>query len=299
MRTFVICLLLIAIGPGAALAQAQEPGYVEGRLIEEATGEPIPDLASVTAVDASGSPVATSAPSDESGSYRLGPMPAGVYRLVFADSRLFRYAGEWWSDKTSLETADLVVVERGATVTGVDFRLAPPPVPAGGYVTGRLVLDDGTPVPEGFRLAINAYADDGTVVGGAVGWTDAAGSYRVGPFAAGRHRLLLIDNSWFALEGVGCPCVGPDGAELLFTSWWPSDRRDFASAASIEIAIDGSVTADFTLRAIGAIPGTTTTGPPSLPYTGTPAVTIVLTALGLTAMGVGAVTTSLRSRRRT
>jgi hypothetical protein len=269
MRAFLVagvaCLLLVS--GGAALAQ-ETGGYITGTLIDEGSGQPIADMVGVTAYDTSGIPVATSNPTDPAGVYVLGPLPAGEYRLRFEDARLTGLASEWWKDRPDLASADPVAVGDGSTVTGIDFRLAPPPPIVGGHVAGRLILEDGTAVPEGFRLAINVYAPDGSLVAGSVGWTGPGGTYRVGPIPPGTHRLLFVDNSWFAFEGVGCPCTYPDGSRALFVSWWP-DRPDFASAAPVELLADQTVTADFTLRQVGAIPSTPeTSAPASLPYTG-------------------------------
>ena len=292
MRRLGLLLVVLLLVPAVGVEAQASGGYLEGTVTDESTGQSVPgfrlgleyyDLA-VTFV---GSGVAWT---DGSGRYRFGPVPAGSFKLHFFDSSLFRFVDEWWRDKLDSATADPVIVTEGGTTTGIDFTVAPPVPPPGGYVEGRLTdVPDGTPVPAGLRFSVAAWALDGSPAGSAHATSGADGAFRAGPLPEGSFKLSFVDHSWFAFSGAACPCFLPDGTPALFFAWWPN-AADFAGASVVEIRIGETIVADLSLRQVGPIPQqvtTTTTAIEVLPFTGGNSAALAVLGLVLLLAGFG------------
>lgn len=286
---FLAALMLV---PAIGAAAQTGGGYLEGAVTDETTGQPVAGFRMALNYYDGTVVGGTVAWTDEQGRYRFGPMPAGTFKLQFLDNELFRFAEEWWRDKPDFATADPVTVLDGLTLTGIDFVVAPPVPEPGGYVEGRLtVVPDGTPVPAGLGFSIQAVALDGSYLGEAFGRSGEDGRYRVGPLPPGDVKLRFVDHTWFAYEGAACPCFTPDGSPALYTAWWP-DVADLASAAVVQIRIDQTSVADFSLRQVGQIPQVVTTTTPVvdvLPFTGARHWQLTLSGLAMFLLGVGLV----------
>jgi 5-hydroxyisourate hydrolase-like protein (transthyretin family) len=121
------------------------------------------------------------------GTYDLGGLPAGTYRLEFWDEN-GAYATQYYNNKLNLDMATDVAVTAGATTTGIDATLA-----AAGHVTGTVKNSAGAPIP---GVTVVFYRDDGA------GWdwvdsidTSSAGTYDMGGLAAGTYRVGFEDYS--------------------------------------------------------------------------------------------------------
>lgn len=204
-------------------------GYIEGLIVDEANDAPIA-TGGVSAYDLSGEWVAEGVFMAEGG-YRIGPIPAGSYRIGFHDDSA-GYQDEWWQDRVDPAEADSVVVTAGETTGGVVFMVSRSARPGEGWIEGRLFLaETGEAPPVGFRLAVDAYDATGGYAGGAVAWTGPGGSYRL-PLPAGTHRLEFIDSSAFAYQG----------------TWW-FDKASLASADPVAVAAgETTIGVDWPLR---------------------------------------------------
>ena len=109
----LIGVVLLAIMPVAGAQQPEPSGWIEGRIFDEQTGQPLVDWAAVLAVPDAGPKVEQIGPTDGEGAYRIGPLPAGTYRLEFVDARLQGYVTEWWQDQPDAASADVVEVADG------------------------------------------------------------------------------------------------------------------------------------------------------------------------------------------
>ncbi|GAA4715499.1 carboxypeptidase-like regulatory domain-containing protein [Nocardioides conyzicola] len=103
---------------------------------------------------------------DGSGHYDLSELPAGTYRLRFADDH-DRYLIEFYDNATSLQIATDIVVAAGTTASGKDAQLSPTPKIAATKkpkLTGRatygstLKVTTGTWTPAGAKAKIQWYA---------------------------------------------------------------------------------------------------------------------------------------------
>jgi hypothetical protein len=291
-RLWMLLVVPLLVVPAVGVVAQTPGGYLEGTVTDETTGLPVPGFRlGLEYYDLAGALIGSEpAWTDGFGRYRFGPIPAGSFKLHFFDNELFRYADEWWRDKPDSATADPVIVTDGATTTGIDFNVAPPVPPPGGYVEGRLtVVPDGTPVPAGLGFSIIAVALDGSRAGDAFTVSGADGRFRVGPLPAGSVKLSFADHTWFAYSGAACPCFSPDGLPASYTAWWPN-ATDFAGASVVEIRIDETIVADFSLRQVGPIPQqvtTTTTAIEVLPFTGGNSAALAVLGLVLLLAGFG------------
>jgi M6 family metalloprotease-like protein/uncharacterized repeat protein (TIGR02543 family) len=123
---------------------------------------------------------------DSNGDYVIGGLSTASYRLHF-DTRFASgmTAGEWYNDKDSLGTSDLVAVTQGSTTSGIDAVLA-----AGGGISGRVTNSGG-----GGIQSVVAYAY--TAAGGQVSYdhTDSNGDYEILSVASGSYKVYFSTTS--------------------------------------------------------------------------------------------------------
>lgn len=172
----------------------------------------------------------------ESGEYRLGPLPAGEYRVQFSD-----YAGalvpEYFDDSETWSDARPITVALGADTGGIDAALE-----VAGSISGTITGPEGEPV-EGW---IDVYRQDASY---AHGYWFAGGLFEVNGLRAGDYRLQF-------------------GSEQ-FVSEWYDDADSYETAtpvtltsgehvAGLEVSlaaasgIEGTVTDDVTGDSLGA-----------------------------------------------
>lgn len=120
---------------------------------------------------------------DASGTYDVGGLAAGTYRLRFwPDSPT--HLPEYYDDRATLDTSHDVVVGAGTTVSGRDARLA-----TAGHITGTVTGTDGSGLGD-VRVIAYEYdeqAEYWRVVESA--YTDLSGDYDIGGLAADTYRL--------------------------------------------------------------------------------------------------------------
>jgi hypothetical protein len=124
--------------------------------------------------------------SGAAGTYDLGGLPAGTYRVGFSDVE-GTYAAEYYDDKLSVDLAADVSVTAGATTPGINATLA-----AAGHIAGTVKNTAGAALT---GIYAEAYRDDGA------GWqyvdgvqTLSAGTYDLGGLPAGTYRVGFWDD---------------------------------------------------------------------------------------------------------
>jgi hypothetical protein len=125
------------------------------------------------------------------GTYEIRGLPAGLYRIEFADNMRGDYTGEWHSNALDAAFAENVALGEGEQVSGLNASLAE--VPATG-IAGTVTGPDGqTPLTTG---QVSAYAWDGsnlTYVTSSA--TSSNGTYYIHPLDSGTYRVEFSDNS--------------------------------------------------------------------------------------------------------
>ena len=124
---------------------------------------------------------------DASGSYSIGELPAGTYRVEFQDWQNGDYITEVYDDAADLDSGTDIVVPAETTVTGIDASLA-----NASRISGTVTGPDGTTPLQGIQAT--AYRWSGS-------WwdqvssddTDASGSYSIGELPAGTYRVEFQD----------------------------------------------------------------------------------------------------------
>lgn len=123
---------------------------------------------------------------DEDGTYRVGPLEPGEYRIEFEDCGTGEYLDGWYDGATSFDDADPVPVAEAEQVTAIDGQLS-----RGGVISGT-VTDAlrGGPIED---LCVYAYTPG-------YGWdfarwvrTASDGSYSVSRLSTGDHLIQFYD----------------------------------------------------------------------------------------------------------
>lgn len=162
-------------------------GSVSGQVVQEPGGTPI---AKVTVwLSALGADVAPgsrfrqmngqSVTTDAEGHFRFPSVPPGDFRVVLQKNG-FLFAGR----KSQQDSPTFVTVSAGQRVDGLLFRVLP-----AGVIRGKIVDEDGTPVP---GAHVSALLISGKGIAG-TGTTNDLGEYRIPELAAGRYLVIARD----------------------------------------------------------------------------------------------------------
>ena len=127
---------------------------------------------------------------DASGSYSIGGLAAGTYRVEFRDLEN-NYARESYADAEDLDLGVDILVAADQTVSGINASLA-----KASRITGTVTGPDGiTPLGQGKGVRVYRW---NSKLGGYWEWvssgsTDASGSYSIDGLAAGTYRVGFSD----------------------------------------------------------------------------------------------------------
>lgn len=181
----------------------------------------------------------------EDGSYDLGGLGDGTYRLGFADT-VAAHVPEFWDDASTLATSQDVVVRAGEVTADKDAELTP-----GGTVAGTVTGASGA-LP---GAQVTAYAlDSGSWSPVLSTRTDLNGDYLLGGLPAGEYVVGFVDRS-----------------ERHFPEYW-DDAATPESATPVAVTVGATAPDRDAVLAAKPVPTppTTTTPPPA---TTTPATT--------------------------
>ena len=150
----------------------------------------------------------SSARIERDGTFRVGAPTAGSYKLRINASG---YASEWFSNKTTLETADLITLGAAPLPVG-DITVS-----RGGVLTGRVVNTPGAGIE---RVLATAIANGGRQY---TDLSDANGVFRIEGVAEGIYKVRFTD---------------PVGEYL---GEWFNDKADQATADALVLNGDATV----------------------------------------------------------
>lgn len=123
-----------------------------------------------------------------SGTYIIGGLPAGKYRIKFVDP-VGKYVTEYFKDRRLPSDATLITLKAGDVRKRVSARLA-----LAGRVAGMVTRASGKPLAK--ILATAYFKDaDGDWVWAAAARTSATGAYKVLGLAPGKYRVRFSDTA--------------------------------------------------------------------------------------------------------
>jgi len=177
----------ITIAAGADLTGFSSVLAIGGSITGSVTGSDQPGVGisevDVTAYDADGYE-AGAATTNTAGVYEIAGLTAGSYKVQFQATNAPAYAPQWWSNKASFETAQVITVASGVASTGKNAVLQ-----RGGTIAGTVT--GGTPAVELESIEVTAYNESGDAV--RVGFTDDTGAFLLQGIPAGKFTLGYRD----------------------------------------------------------------------------------------------------------
>jgi uncharacterized surface anchored protein len=225
-----------------------ELGSISGTVTDEATGELLGNIC-VAVAPAAGDSFAGSDITDATGSYAVGGLPSGQYKVRFVDScgGSGAHVTEWFDNRPSFFEADTITVTAPHDTSGIDAALA-----RGGTISGT-VTDETTGDPlKGICVSAGDPATD-SLVSGTV--TDGSGHYTVRALASGKYGVLFVDicdasvdyaREWFDNKS------SLSEADLV-TVTAPDDTPGIDGALGKGASISGTVTDEGTGAPLGGI----------------------------------------------
>jgi hypothetical protein len=186
-------------------------GVAVSGTVTDGIGTPIPNVN--VSINGDGPGQSGWAQTASDGTYRTGPVPNGSYRVQFSPNDP-QYASEFWNDKPSWNTADLLSLDvgNGTEQTGIDAQLA-----AAAIVEGTVTDSGGTP-QQGVCVEAAVPNDGGwDWVGGSV-QTQSDGTYSIGGLPAIDVRIHFRD----------CTSAG-------FVDQWYAGTADFNSSTPVNL----------------------------------------------------------------
>jgi Carboxypeptidase regulatory-like domain len=169
------CLASLALAPGA---EASATGSIAGTVKHASVGV---EGIGVTVYEAEGEFVET-VKTTAGGVYELPSLPEGSYEVYFAPNREDGYVSQYYDDKPSYESAQLVRVEAGRTTSAIDAELR-----IGGKIKGRVTDSSGN--VEGGRVEASGTNAAHEYVYGGSAVTGANGEYTLEGLAEGEYRV--------------------------------------------------------------------------------------------------------------
>ena len=124
---------------------------------------------------------------DTNGTFTIGSLAAGTYRVEFSDGRSGNYITEVYDNAGGLDSGKDIAVAAAATVTRIDASLA-----AASRITGTVTGSDSVTPLAGIQ-AIAFCWKNSAWNWVATGFTDTSGNFIIGGMTAGTYRVAFSD----------------------------------------------------------------------------------------------------------
>ncbi len=164
--------------------QLSRAGMIAGVVTAKDTGMPM-GYVNVTAYDAVSGIAQSGATTSLSGTFRIGGLNPGQYKLHLLDPSYW-YAPQYYDDKPDLSSADVISVAAGMTTT-VNAQLSLLGILAGAVT----IRDSGEPAAGIYLLVYDSVNED--MVRSSI--TSPDGTFRIGGLNTGHYKLRLGDTS--------------------------------------------------------------------------------------------------------
>jgi hypothetical protein len=249
--------LLLASGAYAPAAPQQSPtppasapeerrSFIEGRVVNAATGAPLKKADLVLGKVEGGREPGYSARSDVKGRFVFRDIEPGKYRLWATRTGFARqeYGGK------GLRQGVTLTVEPGSGLTGVVFPMQPQ-----GVITGVVTDEDGEPVMGAQVMAgRRGYLRERRQVLPAGGWseTDDLGEFRIFALAPGRYVLSASEALNFGW-GLGVRAARDKGDEQSYAPTYYPGTVDEAAASEVEVKSGAEVRIHLALQRVRTV----------------------------------------------
>jgi protocatechuate 3,4-dioxygenase beta subunit len=229
--------------PGAARAAAaptppEDLCTIQGQVFNSVTGEPLKKATlnlqrSDMAPDMMSMPPTYSTSTDASGKFAMKDIEPGRYSLSVNRNG---YVTTSYGSRGPNRPGTTLALSRGQNLKDVDFRLTPH-----GVITGRVVDEDGEPVPYvRVQLLTYRYQQGRKQLGYAGGGnTDDLGDYRIFGVAPGKYFVSAMANNQASMYAQDRSAAAlPD--EDYVPTYYPG-TTDVSTAAQLEVTPGGQV----------------------------------------------------------
>ena len=270
---------------GTGPANAGPPIRITGSVVAAAGGTPLANI-SVIAVRVADGVVAGSARTGLDGSWNMIRPADGTYTIRFDDPS-GTYASEWYNDRKSLETADLVDFNEGQK-----SDLGQTDLGAAAHLTGLVTGSDGAGIP---GAEVTAYVPkDGSWNALLTVATESDGRYNLGVLPGGTYTLGFHDPATNVGEYWNDKAALPDADQLVLASAGTTSGLDARLATPLPTPTEtpSPTPTPVTTTSTSTAPAPTTT-------TSTPAATAVTVAVRPRIRGMAKVTKTLRVTKGT
>jgi hypothetical protein len=227
----VYTLLLFVWQGQAPPAPADTPvATLEGRVIHSISGEPVPRaVVALRTRPTPGAPITDgrSAQTDANGKFRIENVEAGTYFLTAEKTGFLRQA---YGARANTTMFVPFTVNAGEQARDLVFKLVPQ-----GVITGKVVDDDGEPVPRASVNVMRQTGFGGQPAMGRAGMTNDVGEFRLAELAPGRYVLRVMPGMGMG-EDLAPVSKDPDKPREGFVPTFYPGVADAANAAPLEIA---------------------------------------------------------------
>ncbi len=170
------------------------------------------------------------------GTYTLGGVPTGVYRVSFSVWG-GTYATEWYNDKPFEELANGVNVPPTTTVPGINATLG-----LAGRITGKVTGPDGTTAVNGVMVEVHYKSGSALVqLYQSTAFTGSDGTYSIGSLPAASYCLRFTDGTGaYAAEWFNNAADGASATAIAVTAGATASGKDVSLGTGAKIR--GSLT---------------------------------------------------------
>ena len=229
----------ITVGAGATVANVNAKlttgGVIKGKVTNSAATPVALANIEVDLYDSSGNQL-NSTTTAADGSYSLGGLQTGTYRVGFQDSSGRAYVAQFFNGQATLAAATAVSVTAGTTTANVNAKLV-----AASNITGKVTNTAATPAPLA-NIEVDLYDSGGSILASTT--TNSSGSYsfaHVYPLSAGTYDVGFRDNS------------------RIYLPQFYNGQANFATATAITVGAGATVAnVNAKLTTGGVIKGTVT-----------------------------------------
>jgi len=186
-------------------AQLATGGSISGKVLNS-SGAGISGVSILVYASTNSSSSYSSTTTDSSGNYSIQKLISGSYKVYFSSTG--NYFPEWYNDKYSFGSADLVTVTVGSTTTGINAQLT-----TGGSISGKVTDSSAAGISD---VPVEVYALSNSSYSFKSATTDSLGNYTLKGLPSGSFKIFMNPTGNFLPE-------------------WYNDKPSFGAANAVAV----------------------------------------------------------------